>query len=90
LWSVIPGFGLLRAPGFPDAEVEDGGTEDGRRFVSPLLLPARISPLAVPSLFVKDEMAHPAHDVSFAGVPIRGALAMPAIEGDGKAVSGID
>lgn len=31
-----------------------------------------ISPLAVPSLLVKDEMAHPAHEVSFWVVPIRG------------------
>jgi hypothetical protein len=41
-------------------------------------------------LFVKLEMAHPAHDVSFAGVPIRGAAVPAAVRpGAGNTVSGI-
>ena len=49
-----------------------------------------MSPLAVASLFVKDEIAQPAHPaVSFCGVPIRrtGPLAYEVV-GGGKAVSG--
>jgi hypothetical protein len=66
----------------------EGGTDDERGAALPLE-PARISPLAALSLFVKDEMAQPAHDVSFAGVPIRGAPP-PATDDEGIAVSGID
>ncbi len=47
-----------------------------------------ISPLAVASLLVNDEIAQPAHEVSFCGVPMRGTpLAGPVLAG-GKAVSG--
>ena len=49
-----------------------------------------ISPLAVASLFVNDEMAHPAQPVSFCGVPIRGIapLAAAVVEG-GRPDSGM-
>jgi hypothetical protein len=33
-----------------------------------------MSPLAAASLLVNEEMAHPAHEVSLWGVPIRGTL----------------
>lgn len=85
LLSVMPIFGCNVAFGVSAAEV--GGTEDGRGVVSPVD-PARISPLAALSLFVKDEMAHPAQDVSCACVPIRGAPP-PATDGDERAVSGM-
>ena len=75
--------------------VEDGGRicvwEEGS--VAPF---ARgwIWPSAAVSLFVKDEMAHPAHEESVPGVLIPGAAAPPtaapfiAVPGGGRAVSG--
>jgi hypothetical protein len=51
---------------------------------------ACISPLVDASLFVKLEIAQPAHEVSLAGVPIRGVGPPPAARpGDGSTVSGI-
>jgi hypothetical protein len=49
-----------------------------------------MSPLAAANLLVNEEIAHPAHEVSFWGVPIRGALETEASEelGGGIAVSG--
>lgn len=51
---------------------------------------ASISPLAVDILFVNDDIAQPAHDVSFCGVPILGVapLTGPTFEGGGRIVSG--
>jgi hypothetical protein len=87
LLRVMPDFGCSVVV-FVISAAERGGTDDARGAVSPLD-PARISPLAALSLFVKDEIAHPAHEVSCAGVPIRGAPPA-ATEGEGRAVSGID
>lgn len=70
-----------------------GGTDEGRCCcVEAPLVPDWISPLAAVSLFVKEDIAQPAQDVSFAGVPMRGALAPPAAvrEGGGSTVSGMD
>ena len=49
-----------------------------------------MSPLAVANLFVKDEMAQPAHPgVSFCDVPIRGTVPLATtIAGGDKTVSG--
>lgn len=49
-----------------------------------------MSPLAVASLLVKEEIAHPAHPaLSFCGVPIRGTAPLAdAVAGGGKTVSG--
>ena len=49
-----------------------------------------MSPLAVVNLFVKDEIAQPAHPgVSFCGVPIRGTASLATTTaGGGKTVSG--
>lgn len=87
----MPDF-VVTAGGRPEVELvfDEGGTEEGRVVVSPLL-PERISPLAALSLFVKDEMAQPAHpDVSFAGEDMRGAPVPAVREGDGRTESGID
>jgi hypothetical protein len=84
--SVIPALGAKPDGLFADA-VAGGGTDEERCAASPLL-PDRMSPLAELSLLVKEEMAHPAQDVSFAGVPMRGAP--PDMAGDGSAVSGMD
>ena len=69
-----------------------GGTEEDLELAGAARLPLGfdcISPLAVASLFVKDEIAQPAQDVSFWGVPIRGTapLTAPALCG-GNTVSG--
>lgn len=50
---------------------------------------ASISPLAVDILFVKEEIAQPAQDVSFCGVPILGVVPfVVAVFGRGRTVSG--
>ena len=68
-----------------------GGVDDGRSelaVVAALLL-GWISPLAVASLFVKDDIAQPAHPDPDpgCGVLMRGALE-PAASGGGKTLSG--
>lgn len=69
-----------------------GGTEEDRALAGAAGLPLGfdcISPLAVASLFVKDEIAQPAQEVSFWGVPIRGIAPLTAPElGGGNTVSG--
>ena len=49
-----------------------------------------MSPLAVANLFVKDDIAQPAHPGgSFCGVPIRGTFPLAAtVAGGGRTVSG--
>lgn len=86
-----------------DAEEEEGegrdegatgGAEEarpsaGRLCVLDALGLACISPLAVAILFVNDEMAQPAHDVSFWVVPMRGAAPLVALVlGGGRIESG--
>lgn len=86
-----------------DAEEEDcegreegatGGADEARLseerlFVCDAPGLACISPLAVAILFVNDEMAQPAHDVSFCGVPMRGAAPLVALVlGGGRIESG--
>lgn len=68
-----------------------GGTDDGLWSAVPLVAElACICPLVAANLFVKLDIAQPAHEVSFAGVPIRGeAPPAAATPGDGIAVSGI-
>ena len=69
-----------------------GGTEEGLMLPGAARVPLGfdcISPLAVAILFVKDEIAQPAHDVSFWSVPIRGTAPLTApVLGGGKTVSG--
>ena len=73
-----------------------GGTEEERlrdvmgapRFMLPLVF-ASISPLVDAILLVKEEIAQPAHDVSFWGVPMRGTTPFDVgTLGGGIAVSG--
>lgn len=70
-----------------------GGTDEGRVWVGtgggmPFAL-GWISPLAVASLFVKEEMAQPDHEVSFWGVPMRGTAPLVVVAlGGGRMVSG--
>lgn len=68
----------------------DGGTEAGRswRLDEGALFFASISPLAPPSLLVNDEMAHPVQELSFCGVPMRGAFVL-ATSGGGRTLSGM-
>ena len=69
-----------------------GGTEEDLALAGAATLPLGfdcISPLAVASLFVKDEIAQPAQEVSFWGVPIRGTAPLRApVLGGGNIVSG--
>lgn len=71
-----------------------GGREEARPSVERLcacdvLGLACISPLAVATLLVKDEIAQPAQDVSFRGVPMRGTPPLAALVlGGGRTESG--
>lgn len=79
----IPGF--VSVPGGTDEDLESGGV-----FTVGVAAPfgeGCISPLAPASLFVKDEIAHPAHEASFCGVPILGAP-VGATSGGGRTLSG--
>lgn len=82
-----------------DADAESGGREEsaaGGTDDDLSLFACRgfaafdcMSPLAVANLFVKDEIAQPAHPgVSFCGVPIRGTAPLAITTGGGKTVSG--
>lgn len=78
-------------------EVVVGGVEEERGAAAasglrpPPLVEVWMSPVAAASLFVKDEMAQPAQELSCCGVDMRGmpAPADPATEVGGKTVSGM-
>ena len=89
-WICIPGLEASGTGGLLVVVV--GGTDDDRWSAAPFAAePAPNCPDVDANLFVKLEIAQPAHDVSPAGVPMRGAVAPPAVRpGDGSTVSGME
>ena len=89
LWRLDSELVLGRVDSMPGF----GGAEEDRcscaAFETPGLGFVSMSPLAVEILFVKDEIAQPAQDVSVCGVPILGVVPfVVAVFGGGRMVSG--